>query len=313
MGLQNAHYRTVGALGLALALAGAAEPAKPGGPDAEPGVRVLEKDRGGCTWVESSASVAFGEDDTRHQARAMAVARARTQAMNRFLGIDVRHQFMDFEQASLKGEAALTESLLRVTQLGRILDEKTLAEGPEDAPGCRACRYRVQIQTCIVPQKEDADKGFQVELTLNRKDFVDGDEASVEVMPTRDAYVYLFNVDMERNATLLFPNDYARDNKVKAGESLVYPGEAAKRDLGLRLVAQLPEGAKVSAETLRVIASKEPLPARVLKAGEERRKGAVGESETRGGGNLMKLLRKLNAEPIEWVDDAQGFTISKRD
>lgn len=228
------------------------------------GVKILDKDKAGCTWVEAAAQVDFGERDTKHQALAQAVARARTLAMNRFLGVNLRHQTLDFQQEGLKGEAGLTQSLLRVTQLGRVLKEKVVREGLEDAEGCRGCRYGACIRVCIVPQDEQSDKGFRVELTLNRKAFEDGDEAFFAATPTRDAHVYVFNVDMQGDASLIVPNEWAPESLVKAGETLTYPTDELKRKFGARIVAQLPPGEDVSAETIHVIASRQPLPPTLL-------------------------------------------------
>ena len=121
-------------------------------------VKVLGHDSDNCTWVESRARVSFGEQDTKHQARAQAISEARIKAMDHLLGIHVQHQFLDFQQeSSLKGEVLLTEHLLRVTQLGRVLKEDILWAGPVDLKGCAACLYEAQIKACILPLQDRSD------------------------------------------------------------------------------------------------------------------------------------------------------------
>jgi len=264
-----------------------------------PKVTILGHDPDGCTWVESTASIAFGEHDTKHQARAQAVSEARIKAMQHLLGVRVQHTFIDFQQEnSLKGNAALTEHLLRVTQLGRVLKEDILWAGPVDLTGCHACRFEARIRACIVPLRDLNDRDFAVHLFLNQGRFHDGEEALIAVTPTRDAYVYVFNVDMEWNATLVFPNDYAKSNFVGAGQTFMYPNEPL-RARGIRTVARLPPGASISAEMMRVIASKVPLPRALLEPSDL-------------PGSFLSLMRKLNATELEWVEDAQAFTIQKR-
>lgn len=273
-------------------------------------VKVLKKDKAGCQWVDSKASVTFGENDTRHQAKARAVAMARSDAMQSFLGVTLRHEFIDFQQEGLKGQVSLTQNLLRTTQHGRVLKEKILSHGPKDLPDCPGCLYTAHIQTCIIPMKDNSDKGFRVEITLNRSRFVDGDEAVIKVTSTREAYIYLYNVDMSWNATLMFPNVYAEDNKVAAGKPFTYPPEDMKRAVGAKVVAALPENTEVSAELLRVIASKTPLPDRVLTGGGKQKKQHE-VVETTGGGTFLDLMRRLSASDAEWVDDNVAFTIYK--
>src|SRR5574337_866319 len=58
-------------------------------------VKILDMDPDHCTWVESTATVVFGDQDTKHQAFAQAVMEARSKAMNRLLGVHLEHQFLD--------------------------------------------------------------------------------------------------------------------------------------------------------------------------------------------------------------------------
>ena len=277
-------------------------------------VKILGRDSDNCTWVESRARVSFGEQDTKHQARAQAISEARVKAMERLLGVHVQHHFLDFQQeSSLKGEVLLTEHLLRVTQLGRILKEDILSAGPVDLKGCTACLYEAQIKACILPLQDRSDKDFRVHLSLNQSRFYDGDEAQITVAATRDAYVYVYNVDTEWNASLIFPNDYAPENRVLAGGTFSYPNEAL-RGKGIRSVARLSPGSNVSAEMIRVVATKVPLPQSLVDpSGPTSPEGSLHiSSELHGNGSFLKLMHKLQSIDLEWVEDAQAFTIQKR-
>lgn len=277
-------------------------------------VKILGRDSDNCTWVESRARVSFGEQDTKHQARAQAISEARVRAMERLLGVHVQHHFLDFQQeSSLKGEVLLTESLLRVTQLGRVLKEDILSAGPVDLEGCTACLYEAQIKACILPLQDRSDKDFRVYLSLNQSRFHDGDEAQITVASTRDAYVYVYNVDTEWNATLLFPNDYAPENRVLAGRTFSYPNEVL-RGKGIRSVARLSPGSKVSAEMIRVVATKVPLPQSLVEPSRtpKTEENLHISNEFHGGGSFLKLLHKWHAIDLEWVEDARAFTIQAR-
>src|SRR5262249_23302057 len=131
--------------------------------------------------------------------------------------------------------------------------------GPVDDPACVACRIEAQIRTCLVPEKDRSDKDFQVHVRLNRSSYQDGDEVIMTVTSTRDSYLYIYNVDMDFRAALIAPNKYVPSVRVKAGEAWVYPGDAL-RAKGLRATARLLPDSSVSAETIRVVASKAALP-----------------------------------------------------
>jgi S-adenosylmethionine/arginine decarboxylase-like enzyme len=249
----------------------------------------------GCTWVENQAVVTAGDQDTKNQVRAAAISQAESNAMRDFLGMTVKSRTLDFQQESLRDQQALTESLLQTTRMGRILDENIIGEGYRDAPGCPGCRYAVTLNTCIVPIADDADKQFQAKLDISRTNFVDGDVAKLSVTVSRDCYVYLYDVDPDKNTSLIVPNEVLTEVKLKAGQTWDYPDEEAHKR-GVTLVAQLPAGKDVSAETIRLVATKTPLPMK--------------EQDPAMGGYLS-LLRRLNHSHLEWTEDAQAFTIRR--
>jgi hypothetical protein len=262
--------------------------------------KVLDTDPDGCTWVAATGSIRFGDQDTKHQAFAQAIAEARRKAMNAMLGVRIHHSFMDFQsENSLRGEFVLTEKLLRVTQLGRAIKENVIRVGPVDDPGCLACRIEAQIQTCLVPEKERRDRDFQVNVRINRSSYQNGDEVLITITSTRDSYLYIYNVDMDFHAALIAPNKYAPSVTVKAGETWVYPSDDL-RAKGVRATAHLPPGSSVSAETIRVIASKAALPNSLMSLTQQREHGQP---------PFLEFMRALLATDVEWVEDVQAFTI----
>lgn len=261
---------------------------------AEKKAKVLKKGDG-CTWVESTGRVVVGENDTRHQARAAAQEEARKQAMQDLLGVEVKSRLLDFQQEGFKSDASLTESVLQTTRSGRILDERVASEGFLSSEDCKDCRYQVVLQSCIA-EASARDKDFRVELGLSRQRFVAGDDARISITATRDCYLYLYNVSTDGQTALIVPNDSIPEIKLRAGETYTYPDDELRRS-GLKLVAELPEGRDVSAETIRVIASRAPLP---RKLGDP------------AFGGYLGILRRLHGSAYDWSDDAQAFTIYKR-
>ncbi len=74
-----------------------------------------------------------------------------------------------------------------------------------------------------------------VEVTLDRKDltYCEGDEAKIFVRSSVDGYLYLISFDCNDNPTLLFPNDWNRDNRISANAQTTYP--AADQDFILAI------------------------------------------------------------------------------
>lgn len=265
---------------------------------ATPKAKVVGEDAAkGCTWIESEATVTVGENDSRQQVRAAAVAEARKSAMQDFLGVEVRSRSLDYQQEGLRGQTRLIENMLETTRLGRIMEEQLQDEGYRDLPGCRSCRYRAKIKTCLMPIADAADKGFRAELGLSRTRFVEGEEAKVTVTATRDCYVYLYDVEMDWKTSQIVPNDFLGEVRLKAGETWEYPSDEVRRR-GVRLIAAMPdEKTEVSAETIRLIAAKEPFRFKL---------------DEPGAGGYLGLLRRLNASNVHWAEDAEAFTIYKR-
>lgn len=267
-------------------------PLHPDGNKEEPAAVLSKKGIGGCIWVESSGVVDFSEKETKHQLRAKAIVSARQKAVSAILGNDASPEFSGFGVEAFRKDSKLIENALLLTRYARIEEEKIVEEGAVDGADCKGCKYRVLIQACVAPPHKNFDNGFQVQLNLNRSQFIEGDEAQAIVNATRDSYVYLFSVDADWNAILVFPNAAAKENQVHADGSLVYPDDAHKKS-GIHLVAELPKDADASAETLRVIAVPQPL------------------KESDLNGTYMQIVQKLNIRETDWVEDAQSFTITK--
>lgn len=256
--------------------------------------KILKK-TAACTWVESVGRVVIGENDTRHQARAAAQDEARKNAMQDLLGVEVKSRLLDFQQEGFKDDVNLIESVLQTTRSGRILEESVVSEGFKNVGDCRDCRYELVLHSCIA-EAQARDKDFRVELGLSRSRFIHGDEARLSVTATRDCYLYLYDVSTDGQTALIAPNDSMPEIKLKAGQTFDYPDEELRRS-GLKLVAELPQGREVSAETIRVIASRAPLPRQ------------LGDPAF---GGYLGILRRLHGSRYDWSDDAAAFTIYKR-
>ncbi len=258
-------------------------------------VKVLGKDAGlGCTWVEAGATVEYPGDETRDQVRAQAISQAENEAMTGFLGVTARSRTMVFAQQGFGQDKTLVENVLRTTRSGRILNEKVVSEGPTSG-GAAGYRYAATIRACIIPIPSYHDSNFRVDMWISRQQAQAGDAFQVRLTCTEGCYVYLYDVEDDWKTSLLIPDPRLNMAQVplKAGRPWTFPSEALARN-GVALVAELPKGKIFSAETIRVIATKTPVPPDV-------------SDPSKGG--YLGVVRRLSRSRTDWSEDTQALTI----
>jgi hypothetical protein len=240
--------------------------------------------------------VSVGGNESRDQARARTIEKALDAAMRDLLGVDINQRSLDFQQESLRGQTNLIESVLRTTRRGCIVNQRIITDEYRDLGTCRQCGFYVDLKACIKERPADWDKDFLVELGLSRDHFMEGDKAVISVAPRRDAYLYVYDVQMNSETSLIAPNEYIPEVKVSAGQTWQYPDTDAVKRHGLYLEAQMPaDRPPVSAETIRVVATKVPLPAKLA-------------DPSLGG--YLGVVQRLDSAGIEWAEDAAAFTIT---
>lgn len=235
----------------------------------------------GCRWIEARASVPAL--DTVDASKAAALAVARSKAVARMLGTEAKG-LPDFTDDAIVGQV---EKVLRATRSSRVEAERVV--DARKASG----RYELTLETCLKPARKGS--GLSVEMMLNQNRFTPGQDARAIVTATKDARLYLFSVDFDGRAILVFPSKEAPDNRIRAGVPFAYPDEAL-RSAGTRLVAELPKGQVRSVETLRALAVERD--ASSLFTGLER---------------YDDIVKAVEESGASWDEDARVFTIRTAD
>lgn len=165
------------------------------------------------------------------------------------------------------------------------------------AAGDAAGTARVENGTRAVPSG-----GFQAEVWVDRGCggfYREGEELTVLFRSNRDAYVRLYHVDAEGRARLIFPNAYASEAAVRAGQVLRVPGRGAPYSFK----AAPPFGA----EMVKAAASRSPLP---LPAAESAARGEPFAELGDSPGPARELRRSLEAAaPGGLAEDACAFSV----
>ncbi|OGS37641.1 MAG: hypothetical protein A2506_08115 [Elusimicrobia bacterium RIFOXYD12_FULL_66_9] len=134
-----------------------------------------------------------------------------------------------------KGEIlAATSTEIKLPSDLRGLDEKPLEAKPA-APAEAAS-----------PVKE----ALKVELTTDKAQYAIGDKMHLTVQVNQDCYLTLIDVGPTGKATVVFPNNYAPSNAVKAGVTYIIPDPSAGFEFEI--------GPPAGVEIIRAIASREP-------------------------------------------------------
>ncbi len=248
-----------------------------------------------CTWVESQGVADVTSSMSPEQSKAMAISEARRMALEKVLGVRVRARDLVFQQSGLEGNDSMIQSLVQTMRQGRIIDEKVGKNGYVPSSQCPYCRYQAEVSDCVKPFPRKSDQNFWVRINLSKQHLVSGDSEQVDVSASTRCYVYLYDQAMDGSLSLIVPNDYVSHLRVGPNSPLIYPDPNKPEEEGLALVAEIPPGQKMSAETISVIASKEPLPVTLY--------------QLRKKDDYFSLLKRLNASRYDWTDDAEPYFI----
>ena len=103
------------------------------------------------------------------------------------------------------------------------------------------------------------ENGNQIWMRQNLKTthYNDGDEIKITVTPSKDCYIYVFNFMADQNAFLMYPNEFMKENFIKAKTILEIPDPAIRQHVSF-VVSTLP-GENMSAESAYIICTKEPV------------------------------------------------------
>jgi len=113
---------------------------------------------------------------------------------------------------------------------------------------------QVQTRGAFVEKFNISNPAFPVVVDVDKPDrvYAEGDVLQVFVESQDDGYLYLFYRDADAKVTILFPNQYQKDNRIERNERVPVPGPSA----GFRIRV----GAPFGHELLKAVVSKKPLP-----------------------------------------------------
>ncbi len=145
---------------------------------------------------------------------------------------------------------------------GLIIEVDTLIDEPvmlSMSDGTRVLSHQAKIRAKIKLEQGEPDPGFDLDMKLNQEAFMVGDELIVQLKATRDCYITILNLYSNDSLSVIFPNQYARDNHLLVGDTMSIPPEDAFWSFPVNLVS----GKSLDHEVLLAVATKDNVSFRV--------------------------------------------------
>ena len=270
----------------------------------EPGVLPLEsKEPREEIWVTAEGIVSLGDDTTVAEAKARSRDEARRKAIEQAVGTFVKGQTVVYN-------AQLAEDLVRSLVRGIVVEEQVVEEGVRQLKqdsGAPALQYATKLKAKVKPVRVEHKGEFTLKSTLNKTVFQEKEEMQITAVPSKDAYIHIFNVGQDDTVTVLFPNRFTQNNFVDAQKELVFPDEA-QRTIGILLRVFPPAGANKALEKIKLIATTRKID--LLKG--KIREGVYQVYPGKDTALVTDLLKELSVlDESEWAETTVPYEVRK--
>lgn len=205
-------------------------------------------------WVTVEGSSAM-ENVTKEDARRRAIEDAQRKAVEEVVGVDISSD-------TLVINFKVSGDIIKAIPYGKVVEKEILEEGvkefKDEKKTTPSLLYWVKMKAKVVKEVGAGDPYFKLNASINRTVFKAGDEMQITVKPTRDCYVYVFNMLEDEKVLTLVPNRYKKDNLIKANDTFIFPGEN-DRKTGMNLKVHPSEGKKTTKEAIYLLCLKQSL------------------------------------------------------
>lgn len=215
-------------------------------------------------------------------------------------GVNVYSGFQDVLEESSKVSYQFIGKYINIWSSGLVSYERDGLAACSLAGGTHRCSVKIRGKVYF---KGDPDPNFELQAALDKPAYFDGDNVTLKVRLTKDAYITLLNCDEDGNITLIFPNRHARDNFLPAGKELDIPGDL------FQLKALLPPGRPETGEILHVIATKSQ-PLVLVDALKEEKTGIFTSYPLGGIKVLVTKLAKFNR--ADWTAQVLFYGVKSK-
>jgi len=185
--------------------------------------------------------------------------------------------------------------MLKVLRLFLFIGLLTLSVGAGTAAG----DVKPAPQGIIVAPPESA---FSIQIKTDHQIYSPKEAVKLSIELSRDAYVYIYDINPAGRVTLLFPNGFSRDNRLKAGRHAL----PDKNSYSFAVTEPL------GMESLQALALLKPIPLLELSAQGDLEKYPFPQlsSDPQALKPQVQQLIEITVEPGEWATDWTQFVVA---
>ena len=219
---------------------------------------MIEYRTGEPGWVEVEHTLPFSNTVSFSQAKKELLQYLRNEAVSKKVPptVEVTSLLTDMmsESNGVANEQSAWSGFFKSTVSGVITDEEILIDGfPKEIKN--GYEITMKLKAYVEPVSGQRDPGFYVDVQLENNMLKAGDELAFSVTPSKDCYLYVFNLMADQNIMLMLPNEYFTENYIKGGTTMEIHDPAIRKYQKFR-VAPIP-GHEITSESIYIVCTKE--------------------------------------------------------
>jgi len=170
------------------------------------------------TWVMVEAAAPIVGDNVK-QAREAAIEMAEWKAIEEAVVVNIS---METLLVNLK----LSGSMIGAIPYADIVETEIIEEneeGQSDGQPASSPMYRIKMKAGVVENFKGHDPSFQIEASLNRTNFSNGQEMEINLKTTKDCFYCIFILLEDQKVLKLIPNQYRTYNFLESNKAYTIP------------------------------------------------------------------------------------------
>ena len=212
-------------------------------------------------WVIVERTMPFNNDVPFSQAGQELLRYLRNEAVSKKVPatVEVTSLLTDMmsESDGMANEQSAWSGFFKSTVSGVITAEEILEDGfPKEIKN--GYEKTMKLKAYVEPVSGQRDPGFYIDAHLENNMLKSGDELAFSITPSKDCYLYVFNLMADHNIMLMMPNEYFTENYIKGGITMEIPDPAIRKYQKFR-VAPMP-GEEITSESIYIVCTKEKVP-----------------------------------------------------
>ena len=138
------------------------------------------------------------------------------------------------EASGVLNEQTAWSGFFRSTVSGAITAEELLIDRLKPIDNLNSYEKTIRLKAYVEPVEGQRDPGFNIDVSIENNLLKNGDELAFNVTPSKDCYIYVFNFMADQNAFLMYPNEYMKQNFIKAKTTLEIPDPAIRKHISFK-------------------------------------------------------------------------------